>query len=50
VTENASRLGRCPECEADISEPWVLIEYEKSNGTPGVWAECPGCGGVVDPA
>jgi len=50
VTENASRLGRCPECEADISEPWVLIEYEKSDGTPGVWAECPGCGEVVDPA
>jgi hypothetical protein len=28
---------------------WTLVEYEKDDGTEGVWAECPGCGDVVAP-
>ena len=49
MTQNASVLGRCPECGADISRAWLLIEYEKTDGTTGIWAECPACGEVVSP-
>jgi predicted RNA-binding Zn-ribbon protein involved in translation (DUF1610 family) len=49
MTQNTSVLGRCPECGADISRAWLLIEYEKTDGTTGIWAECPTCGEVVSP-
>jgi len=42
-------LGRCPDCDVQISDAWVLIEYEKNDGETGVWAECPECGNVVSP-
>jgi hypothetical protein len=42
-------VGRCPNCGEDISEAWVLVEYEKDDGTEGVWTECPACEDVVAP-
>ena len=49
MVRNTSVLGRCPECEEEISTAWLLIEYEKEDGKTGIWAECPGCGTVVSP-
>ena len=40
-------MGECPRCGEDLSR--ILIEYEKDDGTEGVWAECPQCDDVVDP-
>ncbi|MBX0288487.1 hypothetical protein EGH22_19330 [Halomicroarcula sp. F28] len=42
-------LGDCPLCGAAITESWLLIEYETTEGTTGRWAECPNCSDVVDP-
>jgi hypothetical protein len=42
-------VGRWPNCGEDISEAWVLVEYEKDDGTEGVWTECPACEDVVAP-
>jgi hypothetical protein len=42
-------FGRCPDCGADIPKTWLLVEYEKDDGTEGVWAECPECEDVVAP-
>ncbi|TQR21913.1 hypothetical protein C9J85_18855 [Haloferax sp. wsp5] len=36
-------LGRCPNCDERITTPWLLVEYEKDDGTEGIWAECPMC-------
>lgn len=44
-----STLGSCPNCGEAVAEHNVLIKYETEDGEPGVWAECPGCRGVVDP-
>ena len=49
MNADESSLGRCPECGEDISEAWILVEYEKNDGTEGVWTECPACGDVVAP-
>jgi len=49
MTRNTSILGRCPECGEEVSTAWVLIEYERADGSTGVWAECPTCGEVVSP-
>ena len=49
MNADESFLGRCPECGEDISEAWTLVEYEKNDGTEGVWAECPVCEDVVAP-
>jgi len=48
MTSDAS-LGRCPDCGERISRAWLLVEYEKDNGTTGIWAECPSCEDVVSP-
>ena len=42
-------LGSCSERGEKVSEAWVLREYEKNDGTEGVWTECPTCGDVVAP-
>jgi len=47
--QKSSPLGVCPHCHTDITQAYVLIEYETSDGSDAVWAECPGCGDVVDP-
>ncbi|WP_438267254.1 DUF7837 family putative zinc-binding protein [Halomarina salina] len=44
-----SSLGRCPACGKQISEAWLLVEYEKNDSTQGIWAECPVCEDVVAP-
>jgi hypothetical protein len=44
-----STLGRCPDCGESISKAWLLVEYEKADGTESVWAECPACEDVVAP-
>jgi hypothetical protein len=49
MTADESFLGRCPECSANISDAWILVEYEKDDGTEGVWAECPACEDVFAP-
>jgi endogenous inhibitor of DNA gyrase (YacG/DUF329 family) len=42
-------LGACPNCGTPVPRPWLLIEYERSDGGTGVYAECPDCGDVVRP-
>ena len=42
-------LDRCPGCGEEIPSGWTLIEYEKADGTVGIWAECPSCEEVVSP-
>ena len=49
MNADESSLGHCPECGGNISEAWILVEYEKDDGTEGVWTECPACGDVVAP-
>ena len=49
MNADESPLGRCPKCGEDISEAWILVEYEKDDGTEGVWTECPACEDVVAP-
>ncbi|WP_436931472.1 DUF7837 family putative zinc-binding protein [Halosimplex halobium] len=49
MNSDASELGQCPECGEGISEVWLLVKYEKDDGTEGVWAECPSCEDVVAP-
>ncbi|MFB6103040.1 MAG: hypothetical protein ABEJ73_10800 [Haloplanus sp.] len=46
---NSSTLGRCPHCEARISQARLLIRYHTSEG-PAAYAECPGCRDIVHPA
>ena len=43
------RLGACPECGVSIPTGALLIEYERRDESPGRFAECPGCEGVVEP-
>ena len=49
MTSDTPNHGRCPECDEGISASWILVEYEKDDGTTGVWAECPVCDDVVSP-
>lgn len=44
-----SELGDCPNCGTTITGIDVLVEYETADGDMAVWADCPGCGDVVDP-
>jgi len=46
---NDSPLGCCPDCGESIPTGWRLIDYERDDGTEGVWAECPACENVVSP-
>jgi hypothetical protein len=49
MSTDESSLGRCPDCGEAIPETWLLVEYEKDDGTQGIWAECPECDDVVAP-
>ncbi|TKX37086.1 hypothetical protein EXE51_08435 [Halorubrum sp. CGM5_25_10-8B] len=49
MNADESSIGRCPECGEEISEAWILVKYEKNDGTEGVWTECPACTDVVAP-
>lgn len=48
-SEEASPTGACPVCDAELSRFDVLIEYERSDGEPAAYAECPDCQCVVHP-
>lgn len=41
--------GTCPDCGRTIPSSYVLIEYEREDGS-AQFAECPGCQSVVHPA
>ncbi|MFB6113924.1 MAG: hypothetical protein ABEJ58_07460 [Halodesulfurarchaeum sp.] len=41
-------LGRCPNCDARIAPPDVLIEYTKDTERTQ-YAECPHCESVIRP-
>ncbi|WP_225333330.1 phage terminase large subunit family protein [Halomicrobium urmianum] len=47
---NQAALGTCPHCESEVPPVYRLIEYEKDDGSTGVFAECPQCTDVVEPA
>ncbi|WP_457769212.1 DUF7837 family putative zinc-binding protein [Halobacterium salinarum] len=49
MTTNTPVLGRCPDCGDQITQAWLLVEYETSGGENGLWAECPSCEDVVAP-
>jgi hypothetical protein len=44
-----SAPGACPDCETPLHSTDVLIEYERGNGQPAAWADCPRCRDIVRP-
>jgi hypothetical protein len=49
MSGDASLVGRCPQCGRELSEAYLLIEYETEAGETGRWAECPKWDEVIDP-
>lgn len=49
MNADESSLGHCPERGEGVSNAWILVEYERADGTEGVWTECPACEDVVAP-
>jgi hypothetical protein len=49
MPEDTKELGDCPDCGESISPAWALVEYERDDGSEGVWAECPVCEDIVEP-
>lgn len=49
MTDDQLSLGYCPTCECEIGGAWKLIEYQRSDGETGMFAECPSCDDVVTP-
>jgi predicted RNA-binding Zn-ribbon protein involved in translation (DUF1610 family) len=41
--------GPCSFCGETVTGRHVIIRYETAAGEPGLWAECPNCGEIVDP-
>jgi len=41
--------GDCSFCGETVTGRHAIIHYETAGGDPGVWAECPSCGEIVDP-
>lgn len=48
--DHHTRLGTCPDCDAVVRRTDVLIDYTDGDGHRAVWAECPECREVIDPA
>lgn len=46
---DGSTMGICPNCSELIADREILVEYERSDGSTGVYAECPDCREVVAP-
>lgn len=44
-----SMLGACPNCSEAIADHDVIIEYECTDGSTGVYAECPDCREIIAP-
>jgi RNase P subunit RPR2 len=40
--------GTCSFCGETVTGQHAIIDYETASGEPGVWAECPSCGEIVD--
>jgi len=49
MANDVKALGNCPHCGHNITPAYLLIEYERSNGERGAYAECPECEDVVSP-
>lgn len=49
MTSDDRRLGTCPDCGGEIRAVDELITYERSDGSVGMFAECPVCEEVVTP-
>ena len=50
TTDNSEMVrGTCSFCGETVTGRHAIIEYETASGDPGVWAECSGCGEIVDP-
>lgn len=49
MSEERPTVGACPQCERALGTEWVLIEYERADGSRGRFAECPDCEAVVAP-
>lgn len=49
MMQDQSSPGVCPRCDRELAAGSVLITYEKSDGTTGLFAECPVCADVVRP-
>ncbi|WP_080510146.1 DUF7837 family putative zinc-binding protein [Halorubrum distributum] len=41
--------GDCSFCGETVTRQHAVIHYETASGEPGVWAECPDYGEIVDP-
>jgi endogenous inhibitor of DNA gyrase (YacG/DUF329 family) len=50
MSHEQSSVGECPDCGREIRSTNTLISYEKDDGTTGIFAECPECDDVVEPA
>ena len=46
---NQALLGNCPDCGEDVTSLSKLIEYERTDGATGIYAECPACDAVITP-
>jgi uncharacterized Zn finger protein len=49
MSSTTDGIGRCPECETDLTRFHILLEYENADGEDAIWADCPSCGTVVHP-
>ncbi|WP_042665599.1 hypothetical protein [Haloferax sp. ATB1] len=47
MTNESTTIGRCPDCETELHEYHVLIEFETEDGGTGLFADCPECDDVV---
>ncbi|WP_083874960.1 DUF7837 family putative zinc-binding protein [Haloferax sulfurifontis] len=49
MTSDSTILGRCPDCGEETEAYQSIIEFEDSDGSTGVFAECYSCDEVVRP-
>lgn len=49
MTADSSSLGWCLDCGENLSSSPVVVKYDRSDGSTGIWAECPACGTIVHP-
>lgn len=49
MPDETDTLGVCPDCGAELLPSQLLVEYEKDDGSQGVFADCYDCDKVVRP-
>jgi endogenous inhibitor of DNA gyrase (YacG/DUF329 family) len=49
MADSDAPVGDCPDCGREIPAAYQLIEYQRADGTTGIYAECPECDKVVSP-